>query len=147
MSAPIVDLTGDNAAEVVKDWDTLRHVVTANGGVSRVVMWLLRDLEEKGRLGVHVRSAISRRLDSLGLAHLPVDLPSDQYDIITVYRRGTASATVIDATYHNGNSEEAETALRRLNTSQDAEKLEAVTEKVAELTAILEGVRYPEGNK
>ncbi|MFD8478223.1 hypothetical protein [Kitasatospora sp. NPDC059673] len=139
MSGQIVDLTGTNAAEIVQEWDTLRHVVTANGGVSRVAMWLLRDLEEKGRLGVHVRSAISRRLDGLGLAHLPAELPSDQYDIITVYRRGTPAATVIDAIYHNGNSVEAETALRRLNTSQDAEKLTAVTEKVAELTAILEG--------
>ncbi|WAH98133.1 hypothetical protein [Arthrobacter sp. MMS18-M83] len=133
-----VDLTSGGAADLVTDWDSLRHVVTANGDVSRVAMWLLRDLQDKGRLGVHVRTEISRRLAGLGLGHLPLELPSDQNDIIMVYKQGTPAAMVIEAIYQSGNSPRAEAALRKLNTAREAETLEALVEKVSEINAILD---------
>ncbi|MFF1263861.1 hypothetical protein ACFVZT_44570 [Streptomyces sp. NPDC058321] len=136
MATPI-DLTAGDAADHVESWEELRDAVDEAGGVLRAVMWLLRDLEEAGRLGVHVRKSISRRLDGLGLAHLPAEIPSERYDIVTLYKRGTPAAAVVDAVFRDGSSKAAETELRRLNTSQDAETLLAVTEKVQELADLL----------
>ncbi|MYV99088.1 hypothetical protein [Streptomyces sp. SID3343] len=133
----MLDLTTGDAGDQVKSWEGLRNAVEASGGVLRVVMWLLRDLEQAGRLGVHVRASISRRLDGLGLAHLPADVPGEQYAVITLYKRGTPAAAVVDAVFRDGSSKAAEVALRRMNTSRDAEKLQVVTEKVEELAAIL----------
>lgn len=120
-----------------KSWEALKKAVDAGGGVLRVMMWDLRFLEDAGRLGVHVRASISRKLLGLGLAHLPEDLPSYQEQSVVLYRLGTPAAAVIDAISGDG-TEEAEAALRRLNTSLDSEKLQAVTEKFAELREILE---------
>ncbi|MDX3696923.1 hypothetical protein PV726_43120 [Streptomyces europaeiscabiei] len=131
------DLTAVDADGQVESWEELRHAVEESGGVLRVVMWLLRDLEQAGRLGVHVRASISRRLDGLGLAHLPADIPGEQYAIITLYKRGTPAAAVVDAVFRDGSSKAAEVALRRMNTSRDAEKLQIITEKVEELANIL----------
>lgn len=118
-------------------WDGLKGGVDAGGGVLRVMMWDLRYLEGAGRLGVHVRASISRKLQGLGLAHLPKDLPSYQEQAAVIYKLGTPAAAVIDAV-SGGGTQEAEAALRRLNTSRDSEKLQAVTEKFAELSEILE---------
>ncbi|TDD62076.1 hypothetical protein E1263_05545 [Kribbella antibiotica] len=121
-----------------KDWEALKKAVDAGGGVLRVVMWELRHLEDAGRLGVHVRASISRNLLGLGLAHLPKELPSYQEQEAVIYKLGTPAAAVVDAVAGESNKE-AEAALRRLNTSRDSEKLQAVTEKFAELSEILEG--------
>ncbi|MFC5265881.1 hypothetical protein ACFPJ1_27525 [Kribbella qitaiheensis] len=118
-------------------WGELKDAVEAGGGVLRVMMWDLRYLEEAGRLGVHVRASISRKLMGLGLAHLPKDLPAYQEQAVVIYKLGTPAAAVIDAV-SGGGTREAEAALRRLNTSRDSEKLLAVTEKFAELSEILE---------
>lgn len=74
MATPVLDLTEGDAGDHVGSWEELRQSVEEAGGVLRVVMWLLRHLEQAGRLGVHVRASISRRLDGLGLAHLPADI-------------------------------------------------------------------------
>ena len=137
MGVSVLDLTNDNAGLSVATYEEVRDAVEDAGGVLRVVMWLLRDIEQAGRLGVHVRASISRRLDGLGLAHLPADIPSEQNAIITLYKRGTPAAAVIDAVYRDGSSKAAEVALRRLNTSRDTEKLQVVTEKVEELAELL----------
>jgi hypothetical protein len=137
MATPVLDLTEGDAGDHVGSWEDLRQSVEEAGGVLRVVMWLLRDLEQAGRLGVHVRASISRRLDGLGLAHLPADIPGEQYAVITLYKRGTPAAAVVDAVFRDGSSKAAEVALRRMNTSRDAEKLQVITEKVEELASIL----------
>lgn len=75
MATPVFDLTAGDAGGQVESWEELWHAAEESCGVLRVVMWLLRDLEQAGRLGVHVRASISRRLDGLGLAHLPLISP------------------------------------------------------------------------
>lgn len=137
MATPVLDLTAGDAGDQVETWEELRQAVEEAGGVLRVVMWLLRDLEQAGRLGVHVRASISRRLDGLGLAHLPAEIPGEQYAVITLYKRGTPAAAIVDAVFRDGSSRAAEVALRRMNTSRDAEKLQVITEKVEELANIL----------
>jgi hypothetical protein len=117
-------------------WNELREAVETEGGVLRVPMWTLRELEQAGRLGVHVRASISRQLLGHGLAHLPAELPSYQEHHVVLYKLGTPAAGVIEA-IRGESSIGAEKALRRLNTSRDAEKLQTITEKLAELSDLL----------
>lgn len=117
-------------------WDVLRDTVKRADGVLRVEMWELRELEQAGRLGVHVRASISRRLQNLGLSHLPGELPSYQEDYVVLYELGTAAADVVEAVT-GPVTRKAERALRRLNRSRDAEKLLAISEKIAELADLL----------
>lgn len=137
MATPVIDLTEGDDLDAITTWEDLRQAVKDSGNVLRVVMSLLSDLDDSRRLGIHVRASISRSLDGLGLGHLPADIPGDKYAVVTLYKRGTPAASVIDAIYRDGGSKAAEIALRRLNTSQDAERLLAVSEKVAEINAIL----------
>jgi len=59
-------------------WQSLDEDVRAHGGVLRVLMRDLRDLSGYQRLKVNVVAAISERLRSIGLDHLPPDLPRDR---------------------------------------------------------------------
>ncbi|WP_217228884.1 hypothetical protein [Streptomyces anulatus] len=52
-----------------------------------------------------------------------------KYAVISLYKRGTPAAAVVDAVFRDGSSKAAEVALRRMN-SRDAEKLQVITEKV-----------------
>ena len=49
--------------------EALRDAVMENGGVLTVRVGDVRDAFKYGRLGVHVRSDISKRLNGLGIAH------------------------------------------------------------------------------
>lgn len=118
------------------NWTELREEVEDSDGVLRVPMWQLRDLMNAGRLGVHVRASISRELAGMGIAHLPTDLPGNQYDSVVLYRLGTAAAAVVGAvtgavTGHDVSS--AETVLRQLNAAGEAERLQNIAEKADEL--------------
>lgn len=117
-------------------WDDLRADAEAAGGVLHVAMWQLRDLENAGRLGVHVRSSISRKLLGIGLAHLPAELPANQEQSAVLYKLGTPAASVVEA-IRGEDADEAAAVLRRLNTSRDAQKLQEITEKVAELAELV----------
>ena len=67
-------------------------------GVVTLAMGDVRDAYGAGRLGVHVRTNISKKLRSLGLASLPSrELPSEQEAHVRVYRQGGAIADLIDA--------------------------------------------------
>jgi hypothetical protein len=66
-------------------------------GVLTTNMGAVRDAYGAGRLGVHVRKAISDRLKSLGVGHYPEPLPEDQWKCVRLYRLGTPVADLIDA--------------------------------------------------
>ncbi|MEU2875073.1 hypothetical protein [Streptomyces sp. NPDC007070] len=106
-------------------WDELRKAVEDNGGVLRIYMADLRELQNAGRLGVNVRNDISRRLAGVGLGHLPAELPSYQENEVVLFQLGTPAADVVEAV-RGDNFARAEDALRRLNTKGDAEKLAAI---------------------
>ncbi|WP_206313106.1 hypothetical protein [Streptomyces sp. JB150] len=106
-------------------WDELRKAVEENGGVLRIYMANLRELQNAGRLGIHVRNEISRRLAGIGLGHLPAELPSYQENEVVLFQLGTPAADVVEAV-RGDNFARAEGALRRLNTKGDAEKLAAI---------------------
>lgn len=107
-------------------WDDLRKAVEGAGGVLRIHMGHLRNLADAGRLGINVRSDISRRLAGLGIGHLPIELPAYQEKEVVLYQLGTPAADVVEAV-RGDNFARAEQALRRLNTKGDAEKLAAIS--------------------
>lgn len=107
-------------------WDDLRKAVEDHGGVLRIYMSTLRALQNAGRLGINVRTDISRRLAGVGLSHLPAELPPYQENQVVLYQLGTPAADVVEAV-RGDNFARAETALRRLNTKGDAEKIQAIT--------------------
>lgn len=133
-----VDPVEDDGGVRFGTWNELRDALEDRGGVLVARMWELRDLEDAGRLGIHVRASIGRRLVGLGIGHLPKELPSSQNAEVVLYGLGTTAASVISAV-QGDNATAAAKALRRLNTARDAEKLLVVTEKVAELSVLLNG--------
>lgn len=135
----------------IQSWADLLSQVETNSGVTKIPMATLRQLEGRQRVGKHILSAIQDKLDTLGLGHLPQDLPNRQQQSVMLYRYGTPAAEVIQAV-RKGMSEPVDDStfeyLHRLNVAPDpdavipretaAEALEQTARSVLEL---LEQVR------
>ncbi len=81
----------------IKSLDQLRQVVEENEGVLTITMEHLRDAHGAGRLGVHVRTSISKALLGRGLGHFPEELPAYQENPVRIYKLGSRVADLIDA--------------------------------------------------
>jgi hypothetical protein len=88
---------GQNQINEATTWHELVKAVEAHDGVVLVPMETLRRLEGAQRLGVHVLKAISARLATLGLGHMPESLPNRQDQEAILYRYGTPASDVIVA--------------------------------------------------
>lgn len=81
-------------------------------------METLRRLEGRQRVGKHILSSIEDKLKTLGLGHLPQELPNRQQQTVLLYRVGTPASELVQAV-QNGLTEspssEAYDFLRRLN--------------------------------
>ncbi len=77
--------------------EELRQRVIATGGVYRIPMSVLRHIHGTSRLGRLVCKAIAERLAAAGLAHIPEDLPSGQWQEIRVFLADSPLAAVVDA--------------------------------------------------
>ncbi|MEV6007347.1 hypothetical protein AB0M29_11115 [Streptomyces sp. NPDC051976] len=109
-------------------FDSLRGEVEGNGGLHVVDMGTLRQLQGAGRLGVHVRDAITRALESHGMGHIPGELPSNQYDEVRLYLLGSPIADIVKAVLSpNAKGDEA---LRSVGTSEAQEQLRQIREIV-----------------
>lgn len=117
-------------------WEELRSAVIGHHGVLRIGMGTLREIGGYGRLGTHVRHTLSGKLAGIGVGHLPAELPGSQEQQVLLYQYGTAAADVV-AAIAQGASDGAETALVRLNSSQDFQKLREASGKAIELLSIL----------
>jgi hypothetical protein len=117
-------------------WEELRAAVIEHHGVLRIGMGALREIGGYGRLGTNVRQTLSGKLAGIGVGHLPTELPASQEMQVLLYQYGTPAADVV-AAIAEGASEGAETALIRLNSSQDLEKLHNASVKAFELLSIL----------
>lgn len=89
--------TTQTADTDVKTWADLGRAIDANDGVALIPMETLRKLEGAQRLGVHVLNSIGNRLGTLGLGHMPEDLPNRQDQDAIVYRYGTPASEIIEA--------------------------------------------------
>lgn len=117
-------------------WKELHEVVVEHHGVYRIGMETLREIGGFGRLGINVRRVLSSHLASVGLGHLPADLPAYQHEQVILYQYGTPAANVIAAILE-GPSDDAETALLRLNSSDDLQRVKDASAKALELLTIL----------
>lgn len=107
-----------------RDWHGLLTAVEENQGIHRVTVETLRQLEGRQRVGKHILKEIEDKLRTLGLGHLPRELPNRQQQSVLLYRLGTPASDVIQAV-ENGlteqTSEATYKALHRLNSLPDPE--------------------------
>ena len=108
--------------------EDIRDSVDKADGVVTLAMWDVRDAYGAGRLGVHVRTNISKKLRSLGLGHYPRELPSEQEVSVRVYRQGGAIADLIDAVLNPSATHDEE--LRAAVGGDAKETLNAIRELV-----------------
>src|SRR5437763_2876821 len=80
----------------------LRAGVEESGGVKTFSMWKVRDAYGAGRLGIHVRTNISKALLGMGLGHFPNALPDSQDALIRLYKLGSPVADLVEAVLHPG---------------------------------------------
>lgn len=110
-------------------WEDLRSETVDQGGISVCTMLVLRNILGKGRLGTHVNSAISRGLRSVGLGHLPTELPNREYHEVLLYQIGTPAGDIVEAvaavTPQSGAGPAAK-ALRQVNGDRESAKLDAI---------------------
>lgn len=114
-----------NATATIKtqDWHGLLTAVENNSGVYRVTMETLRQLEGRQRVGKHILKEIEEKLRTLGLGHLPQELPNRQQQPVLLFRFGSPASEVIQAVQNVSDpaSESAYRALHRLNSLPDPE--------------------------
>jgi hypothetical protein len=139
----------------MKDWHELLSAVEGNNGVQRVAMGTLRQLEGRQRAGKHILASIEDKLQTLGLGHLPAQLPNRQQESVLLIRFGTPASEVVEAVRRGlteGPSEAAGEYLRRLNEIPDpasvvpkAEMTEAINKTAKSVLALLSQV-HPNGD-
>jgi hypothetical protein len=112
----------------MKDIEAVRQAVDDAGGVLTVKVGALRDAYGAGRLGVHVRSGISRALQGAGLGHYPSDLPDWQDQPVRLFKLGSRVADLIDAVLQPGDAHDEE--LRQAIRGEATETLAKIRELV-----------------
>ncbi|MBI3648450.1 MAG: hypothetical protein HY240_06870 [Actinobacteria bacterium] len=108
--------------------DELREAVERNQGVLTEPMQEIRDAHGAGRLGIHVRTNISKALKGLGLSHYPEALPEYQHVPVRVYKQGSPVGDLIDAVLNPSPTHDDE--LRQAVSGGDAELLRQVRELI-----------------
>jgi|SRR5579875_1601171 len=116
--------------DAVQKFEDLPTLIDANGGVLSIPMARLRDAYGAGRLGKHVRSNISNQLRSLGLAHMPAELPDSQLEQVRLYRAGSPAGRLIEAVTNLGAKGDA--VIREAASAQSTQILEKIRELVCE---------------
>lgn len=102
--------------------------VEAAGDVLSLEMGELRDVNGSGKLGVHVVAGIVEELEGVGLGAWPANLPTDQWQKVRVFRKGTQVARIIAAVQKC--DEENDKTLRRY---ADRDRAERTLRKIREL--------------
>lgn len=86
------------------NWDDIKARVESNQGILTVNMSELRDAAGKEKIGIHVKTEISRILAGMGLGHLPQELPNYQNEPVRLYKRGTPLGDLIEIVITPGES-------------------------------------------
>lgn len=113
-------------------WDQIKANVEENDNVLTVSMNDLKEAAQKDRLGVHVRSEISRTLAGIGLGHIPREIPTNQHDSIRLYKRGTPAGDLIEQVLSPGESNDR---LVRDRLSNDQANYANIIEQIRELVS------------
>ncbi len=113
-----------------QDYDGLRRQVEAESGLHTTTMEILRELHGAGRLGKHVRDAISGELAAHGMGHLPEELPSYQEMLVRIFRLGTPIADTVNAVLNPSTG--GDQVLRQIGAAQGQDILKKIRELVCE---------------
>src|SRR4051794_40487060 len=105
-------------------YDEIRERVSDQGGVMTISMGELRDAHGAGKLGIHVRTNISKELRRRGLNHAPEDLRVYQHETVRVWLMGSPAGDLIEAV--NSISPESDQAIRDAVESNAADVLDRV---------------------
>ena len=117
----------------MSDWGQLKSEVEENGNVLTVSMERLRDALGAGKLGVNVRSNISKELAGMGLGHVPEELPAYQHEQVRLYKRGTQVGGTIETVLSPGQKKDQTIAERFGEEQPDyASIVDQIRELVAE---------------
>lgn len=106
----------------------VKDILDQNQGVVTTTMGVVREAHGAGRLGVHVRKAISDQLKSLGIGHFPDPLPENQWENVRLHRLGSPIADLIDAVMQPSAAHDEE--LRTAAGGEDAATLRRIRELV-----------------
>lgn len=117
-------------------YEELRKVVVDNGGIYRMTMGALRNIEQAGRLGKIVRDRIHTNLQHHQLGHLPVELPNDQTDLVRIYDTQSQLGSIVSAVLEP--SESGDRRLRELSGTNAAKKLSDLRVLLDEAIEIIE---------
>lgn len=112
----------------METYEALRTAVANNDGLRKTTMDTLKKIQGAGRLGVHVRTEISRALESHGLGHLPQELPPNQEDVVRLYLLGSPVADVIKAVLNP--SDRGDETLRSIGGSEAEDLLRQIRQLV-----------------
>lgn len=109
-------------------FDELRALVERRGGVHRISMGDLRDINGAGKLGIHVVSEIKRSLTRKGLSILlpagTTDVPRYQEEYVVLYLTQSKVGEIIEAVQQADSG--AVKLLKDLASDNSAEKLQAI---------------------
>ena len=112
------------------NWDQIKEAVEQNGNTKTFTMEELRDAHGAGKLGPHVRAAISSKLAGMGLSHVPKELPNYQHELVRLYKNGTPVADLIATVLVPG--EQNDNKLRERFAEGDVDYA-AIVEQIREL--------------
>lgn len=115
---------------MARSYEDLKDAVKANDGLYEVTMGDLKAIQGAGRLGVRVRTDISRELSAHGLGHLPPELPAYQDQSVRLYLLGSPVDDVVRAVLRP--CDQGDRILRDLATSEAQEKLRMVRDLVCD---------------
>jgi hypothetical protein len=111
-----------------KTFEELASLVDRNRGVFTIMMEELRNAYGAGKLGVHIRTGMSDKLRSLGLDHLPEELPLFQEGKARIYRKGSPVGKLIEAVTRL--SEDQDQILREAAGGDDTVVIQKIRELV-----------------
>jgi hypothetical protein len=84
------------------NWDEINEEVQKNGNLKTVTMETLREAMGVAKLGVNVRTQIRKKLASMGIGHIPEQLPTYQHEQVRLYKRGTDVGDMIELAHTPG---------------------------------------------
>ncbi|MES2820120.1 MAG: hypothetical protein V4812_14165 [Pseudomonadota bacterium] len=117
----------------MSNWEAIKNKVEDNQNIYTINMSELRDAAGKEKLGIHVRSEISKTLAGMGLGHIPTELPQYQHEPVRIYKRGTPIGELMEMVMTPGESND-----RKLKEQLEDSAVDHATilEKIRELVSV-----------
>ena len=97
-------------------------------GVATLLMWQVRDAYGMSKLGKHVVTGISEKLDGLGIGHYPEELSTSQNDYVRLFIKSSQAGRLLLAALSD--DPEADESIRLLSADDAEDTLRRIRELV-----------------